>query len=144
MNIESWQEKYEHVFKPFFDLTTDLEHNTKTFKYPNAAILAKKICEFFIYRRENLFNLSAIALCVHLGITTMTFRNMKNYSEDFKNLIEVSMSCIEDFWLDTLGQSENAARFILSGMAGYTVVEKTIIESDSFTINIKNPNGETN
>jgi hypothetical protein len=138
--MKDWKDKYTDIYKPFFDFKNKLEKNTKPFKYDNVSDLAKKICNWMIDRRENGLGISIIGLCVELGISRPSFDNMKGHSVEFKELVEVSKACIEEYWVECLGSSESAARFILSAMNGYTTITKEIIESDNFIVNIKNPN----
>jgi hypothetical protein len=136
---KSWREKYEEIFKPFYSDKTIIEGKTKEYKYPNVAILAKKICEYFIEQREANLSLSNVGLCLKLGISKPTLDNMKDYSPSHKVLIEAAKSSIEEFWVSCLGTSETSAKFILASMGGYVETTKQIIESDSFTINVKRP-----
>ena len=137
--METWRKKYERVFEPFIHSTTIVESISKPYKYPNVSELAHKICEWFIDRRENNQGLSNIGLCVFLGISRPTLDNMREISAEHKQLIDATKNSIEEFWVECLGTSESAARFILSTMPDYTTIERQIIESDTFTINIKNP-----
>jgi hypothetical protein len=137
--MKNWRDKYEEVFKSFYTDKTIVEPRTRPIKYPAVASLAKKICEYFIEQRENNLQISNIGLCLKLGISKPTLDNMKEYSEGHKGLIEAAKSCIEEFWVSCLGTSETSAKFILASMGGYVETTKQIIESDSFTINIKKP-----
>ena len=137
--MQTWEEKYTSIFEPFFDKTLRAETITKPLKCDQPAELAHKICDFFIRQRSNDAGISTIALCVHLGISRPTLYNIKTRGPEFKEIITLAISCIEEFWVQCLGQSEGSAKFILSSMTPYTEVTKQIVETNEFTINVNKP-----
>jgi len=137
--MKTWRDKYIEIFQPYFDLNIKIEDQTRPHKYSDISVLAHKICEWFIERRENNLGISVISLCVFLGIIRPTLDNMKQRSKEFKELIDTTKACIEEFWVECLGTSETAAKFILSAMEGYTTIEKQIVEADNFVINVRKP-----
>jgi hypothetical protein len=115
------------------------EGSGKQALYSDISELASIIRDWFIEMRKFNESISIVKLSIRLGVSRGTFYNYKEYSPEYKALIQITQDCVEEFWVEKLGTSETAARFILASTGNYTVIEKQIIESDTFEINIKKP-----